>query len=86
MKRNMLLAALSCASAIALAACDGGGSSLPPPPVSPPAPPPVPAAFEDQFGPGFGPLFRAFANTDPADPTADAIIAVDVTRDPLSPP
>ena len=70
-------------AAFALGACGGGGGSyggggggggggvaIPPKP-------------EDRFGVGFGAIFRAQANTDPAEPAANFIIPLDLTTDPL---
>lgn len=67
-------------AAFLLGACGGGGGSyggggggvvVPPKP-------------EDRFGAGFGAIFRAQANTDPAEPAANFIIPLDLTTDPLS--
>lgn len=81
MKTNLKLALIGTASVFALSACDGGGSSYTPPP-----PPPGPTALEDNFGTAFGALFRAGANTDPADPTANSVIAVSLITDPVPVP
>lgn len=62
--------------AAGLAACGGGhGMTTPPPP-----PPPK---LEDGFGGGFGNLFRAPANSEPAKPQSGDIKAVDPTSQPV---
>jgi hypothetical protein len=42
--------------------------------------------LEDQIGTEFGTLFRAAANSDPADPSANAAGIPDPTKDPLPVP
>ncbi|MGD2133703.1 MAG: hypothetical protein PVI23_12990 [Maricaulaceae bacterium] len=75
------------AAALAIGACDdlyddnGGGYTPPPPPPPPPATP-----LEDTFGTGFGTAFRADPNTDPVDPMAGDIVALDLTADPTEIP
>jgi hypothetical protein len=62
-----------------LAACSGSNDS-------PAQPPPTAQALEDQFGAGFGRLFRVQPNTDAADPQAADIVAVSFTGDPVPVP
>ena len=80
MNVNLKLSVLAGVSALALAACDSddGNNGQSPPPGS--------TALEDNFGPGFGPLFRASANTDPAEPPGAAMVAVSATTDPVPVP
>jgi hypothetical protein len=74
-------------AALALAGCGGGGASYGPNP-----PPPTggsncsASALENLFGCGFGALFRASANSDPAEPDPNGVFAVDLTKDPTSVP
>lgn len=81
MNVNLKLSILASASALVLGACGGGDSTVTTPPPSP-----GPSALEDNFGPAFAALFRANANTDPADPTATSVIAVSLTTDPVPVP
>jgi hypothetical protein len=80
MKMLLKVAAIGLGSTLFLASCSDGDDS------NPPVKPPGPAALEDNFGPGFGALFRANANTDPVDPTTTTAIAVSVTADPVPVP
>ena len=80
MNANLKLSILAGASALALGACGGGDDNYTPPN------PPGPTALEDNFGPAFAALFRANANTDPADPAAASVIAVSLTTDPVPVP
>ncbi|RYG34173.1 MAG: hypothetical protein EON93_08505 [Burkholderiales bacterium] len=75
-------------STIVLAACGGGGDfkvETPPPVV---VVPPVPGegSLENMFGVGFGALFRAGANTDPAEPKDTDLIALTLTADAVAVP
>ena len=78
MTRTLKLALFASMSALTLGACGGGNDGSPSPA--------GPTALEDNFGTGFGALFRASANTDPADPTATSVIAVSLTTDPVPVP
>ena len=79
MKTTLKLALLVTASALALTACDGGSNNSPPAAGGP-------TALEDNFGAAFGVLYRASANTDPADPGANSVIPVSFTTDPIPVP
>jgi hypothetical protein len=76
-------------AALVLGACGGGGGSYG---GAPPGGPPggggscSSSALENLFGCGFGALFRASANSDPAEPDATGIIALDLTKDPTAAP
>lgn len=75
------------ASTIVLAACGGGGDfKVETPPIV--VVPPVPGAgtLENMFGAGFGALYRAGANTDPAEPKDTDLIALTLTADAVAVP
>lgn len=74
-------------AAIALAGCGGGGSSYNNPGPGPgPGPGCSQSVLANLFGCGFGTLFAASANSDPAEPDPNGIIAVDLTKDPVAVP
>lgn len=71
------------ASLLALAGCGGGGDDsggglFPTPPV---VIIPGQGTLENMFGTGFGALFRAEANSDPADPKDSDVIALTLLVD-----
>ena len=68
------------ASAMVLSACSGGGGDDVV--VTPPTPPATPR-LEDGFGAGFASAYRAANTTDPRDPAAGDIIAVNAAADPV---
>lgn len=65
-----------------VSACGGGGKGM-----KVAVTPPVSAPFEDQFGAsGFGPGFRAGANTEPRDVAPGDVIPVSLTAEPVTLP
>jgi hypothetical protein len=83
---KLKLGLLTGAATLALTACGGGGNGngvggILNPPV-------VVVSQEDQVGAGsgFGALFRASANSDPAEPNANSVPALDLTKDPVAVP
>lgn len=81
MNSRMKLMLLVGTSAVVLAACGGGGDFKV---TSPPVvviPVPGQGTLENMFGAGFGALFRAGANTDPAEPKDLDVIGLTLTED-----
>lgn len=77
LRRGAIVAALAVAAS-GLAACGGGGGGQTI--ITPPPPP----KLEDGFGSGFGALYRAAPNSEPAKPQAGDIKAVDPTATPVA--
>ena len=86
LKTNRLkLSLLTGAATLALTACGGGGNSNGG--IGGILNPPVVVTLENQVGgDAFGTLFRANANSDPAEPTANSVPALSLTTDPVAVP
>jgi len=80
---KLKLALLTGAATLAPAACGGGGNGY-----GGGYTPPVVVKLEDQVGgnSGFGALFRASANSDPAEPNANSVPPLSLTTDPVAVP
>jgi hypothetical protein len=75
-------ASIGAALAVALlVACSDGDSAA-----TGPGPNPGQQVLEDQFGLGFGRLFRASANSDPAEPQPSDLQPLSLVTDPLPVP
>jgi len=80
---KLKLGLLTGAATLALTACGGGGSGY----GGGVYIPPVVVTLEDQVGgPAFGALFRANADSDPKEPNANSVPALDLTKDPVAVP
>lgn len=69
-------------AAVALTGCSGGAGGD----MTIIQPPPAPPRIEDQFGAGFGAVFRQDRNGEPGDPAAGAIENLSLTADPREVP
>jgi hypothetical protein len=89
MKHPIVFASVLCFG-LALAGCDNNSKNIFRPPAAPlppaPAPPPPAAAFEDNFGAGFGEAFRRGEFDEPREIVPGDIIPVSFTDDPLEIP
>lgn len=83
MMRNVLITTAIVLLGASVSSCGGGKGKG----VDVGVTPPVAAPFENQFGAsGFGPGFRAGANTDPRDVAPGDVIPVSLTAEPVTLP
>lgn len=67
---------------VALTACGDRNRNNPAPGPTPP-PTPTPTSFQSKFGPNFESTFNASNTSEPKDPTAADVPALNATADPL---
>ena len=81
MKKKLLCTGVFCLLAIGVAGCGDSGGNSTTTTTTTPTP-----AFEDQFGAQFGNLYRASANTDPANVNDTDVVALSLTTEPVTVP